>query len=171
MSRYEDALTENLTVDGCDLYVTASFGYAEFPKDADTTDNVISYANTAMNEIKKANSSEHVLKFTPELLKDEHILEIENLIRNALENDTIYFNLQPQDDMNHKLRGFESLARMKDADGNVISPGEFFPVAEKVGLIDKVDGTVSRKAAMFFGELLKKTGANLSLSLMKKFLI
>ncbi len=67
--------------------------------------------------------------------------------------------------MNHRLRGFESLARMKDSDGNIISPGEFIPVAEKIGLIDKVDGTVSRKAAMFFGELLRKTGAKLTLSL------
>ncbi|MCR5103695.1 MAG: hypothetical protein K6B68_04495 [Eubacterium sp.] len=34
--------------------------------------------------------------------------------------------------MNHKLRGFESLARMKDSDGNVISPAEFIPVAERL---------------------------------------
>ena len=165
VSLYNDALSEILTVEGCDLYVSASIGYAEYPTDADTTDSLISHANAAMNEIKKANSSEHILKFTPDILKDEHILEIENMIRYALENDTVYFNLQPQYDMNHKLRGFESLARMKDSEGNVISPGEFIPVAEKIGLIDRVDGTVSRKAAMFFGELLRKTGAELTLSL------
>ncbi|MCR5733479.1 MAG: bifunctional diguanylate cyclase/phosphodiesterase [Lachnospiraceae bacterium] len=163
--RYNDALNYNLTIDGCDLYVSASFGYAEFPGDADTTDTLISHANAAMNEIKKAGSGEHILKFTPELLKDAHIIELENLIRNALENDTIYFNLQPQYDMNHRLRGFEALARIKDDDGNVISPEDFIPVAEKAGLIDRVDGTVFRKAAMFFGKLLSKTDAKLSLSL------
>ncbi|MCR5847764.1 MAG: bifunctional diguanylate cyclase/phosphodiesterase [Lachnospiraceae bacterium] len=162
---YDEALTENLTVDGCDLYVSASFGYAEYPTDADNVDALISHANAAMNEVKKANSSEHILKFTPDILRDEHILEIENLIRNALDNDTIYFNLQPQYDMDHKLRGFESLARMKDSEGNVISPGEFIPVAEKIGLIDRVDGTVARKAAMFFGKLLQKTDAKMTLSL------
>jgi diguanylate cyclase (GGDEF)-like protein len=162
---YNDALTESLSVDGCDLYVTASFGYTEIESDDDTADILISHANIAMNEIKKANSSEHILEFTPGLLRDEHIFEIENKIRTALENDTFYFNLQPQYDMDHRLRGFESLARMKDSEGNIISPGEFIPVAEKVGLIDRVDGTVSRKAAMFFGELLRKTGAKLTLSL------
>ncbi len=165
VSSYSEALSDALTVERCELYVSASFGYAEFPTDADNTDALISHANLAMNEIKKRNSSEHLLKYTPELLKDEHILEIENAIRNALENDTIYFNLQPQYDLDHKLRGFESLARMKDSDGKVISPAEFIPVAEKVGLIDKLDGSVSRKAAMFFGELLRKTGAKLTLSL------
>ena len=66
--------------------------------------------------------------------------------------------------MDHKLRGFEALARMKDTDGTNISPGEFIPVSEKVGLVDKVDGMVFRKAAMFFGELLRKTGADIILS-------
>ena len=162
---YVNALRENLTVEGCDLHVSASFGYAEYPSDADSADSLLSHANAAMKEIKKANSSQHVLRFTPDILRDEHILEIENMIRNAIENDTIFFNLQPQYDMDHKLRGFEALARMKDSNGNIISPGEFIPVAEKVGLIDRVDGIVFKKAGRFFGELLKKTGADLTLSI------
>lgn len=165
IDKYVNALRENLTVDGCDLHVSASFGYAEYPADADSADSLLSRANAAMKEIKKANSSQHVLRFTPDILRDEHILEIENMIRTAIENDTIFFNLQPQYDMDHKLRGFEALARMRDAAGNVISPGEFIPVAEKVGLIDRVDGIVFKKAGRFFGELLKKTGADLTLSI------
>ncbi len=165
IKRYVDALTEQFTVDGSDMYIRASFGYVEYPKDADSADAIISDATAAMNEIKKANSSEHILRYTPDLLQNEHVLKIENLIRTALENDTIYFNLQPQYDMNHKLRGFEALARMKDSEGNNISPGEFIPVAEKVGLIDRVDGAVFRKATAFFGELLKKSGADMMLSI------
>lgn len=162
---YVNVLNERLTVDGCDLHVTASFGYAEFPSDADSADTLISHANAAMKEIKQANSSQHVLRFTPDIVRDEHILEVENMIRAAIENDTIFFNLQPQYDMDHKLRGFEALARMKDSYGNIVSPGEFIPVAEKVGLIDRVDGIVFKKAGRFFGELLKKTGADLTLSI------
>ena len=118
-----------------------------------------------MYQIKKANSSEHVLKFTSDLLKDEQLLEIESTIRTALENETVYFNLQPQYDMNHKLRGFEVLARMKDSEGQNVSPGEFVPVAEKVGLIDLVDGMVFKKAGKFFGEIIKKTNQNITLSI------
>lgn len=165
IDKYVNALRENLTVDGCDLHVSASFGYAEYPTDADSADSLLSRANAAMKEIKKANSSQHVLRFTPDILRDEHILEVENMIRNAIENDTIFFNLQPQYNMDHMLRGFEALARMRDASGRVISPGEFIPVAEKVGLIDRVDGIVFKKAGRFFGELLKKTGADLTLSI------
>ncbi|MBR5683761.1 MAG: bifunctional diguanylate cyclase/phosphodiesterase [Ruminococcus sp.] len=165
IGRYADALNKPFTVDGCDLYITASFGYAEYPADADTADSLISHADAAMNEIKKAHSSDHILRFSSEILKNVHMLEIENKIRAALENETIFFNLQPQYDMEHRLRGFEALARMKDADGSLISPGEFIPVAEKVGLIDKVDGMVFRKAAECFSKLVKKTGLELTLSI------
>ena len=161
---YESVLDKRITVDDCDFFITASFGYAEFPVDAKNSDSLLSYADAAMAEIKRTNSSDHILRFKPELLKIERTLEIEQKIRTALENNTIYFNLQPQFDLSHKLRGFEALARMKDADGNVISPGEFIPVAEKVGLIDKVDHSVFKNAATFFGELIKKAGTDITLS-------
>ena len=72
-----------------------------------------------MYEIKRAGSSNHILRFSPDLLKIERTLEIERIIREALENDSIFYYLQPQFDMDHKLRGFEALARLKDEKGNL----------------------------------------------------
>ena len=161
---YENALGTSLTIDGCDLYISASFGYCLYPDDATTSDSLISYANASMNEIKRLKSSQHIMRFVPELLKEERTLETERKLIYALENGTIYFNLQPQFDLDHKLRGFEALARMKDSEGNVVSPGEFIPVAEKVGLVDKVDSAVFRQSAMFIGGLIRETGADIMLS-------
>ena len=163
--QYENTLSECLSFEECDFYITASFGWAVFPLDANTADSLLNAVNAAMHEVKRTNSSNHILRFHPDMLKIEHTLEIERKIREALEQDTLYFHLQPQYDMSHKLRGFEALARMNDTDGNLISPGEFIPVAEKVGLIDKVDGAVFRKSAAFFGELLRKSGADIILSI------
>ena len=162
--QYEAVLLKRLTVDDCDLYLSASFGYAMFPQDANSKDAMILCGEAAMKEVKRVNSSNHVLHFSPEFLQTERTVEIAGKIREALENETIFYNLQPQFDIYHKLRGFEALARMKDADGTFISPAEFIPVAEKVGLVDKVDGMVFRKSAMFFGELLRATGADITLS-------
>lgn len=165
IERYQKALEKKITLDDCDYFLNASFGYAEFPKDADTAITLISYADTAMHEVKRSHKNDRILRFTRDLAKIEKNLATERKIRNALENDTLFIHLQPQYDINHKLRGFEALARMKDADGQMVSPGEFIPVAENIGLIDKVDLGVFRKSAMFFGELLKKTGADITLSI------
>jgi EAL domain-containing protein (putative c-di-GMP-specific phosphodiesterase class I) len=54
---------------------------------------------------------------------------------------------------------------MKDCKGNPLSPAEFIPVAEKVGLIDRVDGMVFKKSAMFVGDLMRRTGKDLTLSI------
>lgn len=165
IKQYENTLTECITVDDCDLYLNASFGYAEYPADSEEKDFVFTCAETAMHEVKAINSGNHILRFTPDMLQSEHVVEIERKIKEALKNETFFFHLQPQFNMNHKLRGFEALARMKDANGSFISPGEFVPIAEKIGVIDKVDEMVFRKSALFFGELLTKTHADITLSI------
>ncbi len=161
---YEAVLEKRLTVEDYDFFINASFGYSLYPEDADNIDSLLSYATAAMKEIKRANSSNHILHFTPDLLRTEKTLEVENKIRYALENDLIFCNLQPQYDMDHKLRGFEALARMKDKDGTVISPADFIPVAEEVGLIDKIDSHVFRIAAKFLGDQVKKSGTKATMS-------
>ncbi|MBQ4486499.1 MAG: EAL domain-containing protein [Oscillospiraceae bacterium] len=160
---YQSVLEEKMIVDGCDLYISGSFGYAVYPRDADNGQTLTSYADTAMYKAKRSKSS-HIVRFTNDMLEIEHTLEIEGKIRAALKDNTIYYNLQPQFDISHGLRGFEALARMKDTDGKIISPGEFIPVAENAGLIDKVDAAVFRGAAKFFGELIRKTGVDITLS-------
>ena len=162
--QYESILGNRLTVDDCDFYITASFGYSVFPNDASTSDSLITFANAAMREVKRINSSNHILRFASDMLRLERTLEIEHKLRAALENDSVFYHLQPQFDINHKLRGFEALARMTDADGKFISPGEFIPVAEKVGLIDKIDGVVFRKSASFIGNIIRETGSDIILS-------
>ncbi len=165
IQQYEDAISGKINVEGYDFVVTASYGFALFPEDANDRDSLINYSVAAMGEIKRQKASRHVLRFTPELIKEHDLYLMDNKVRDAIEIDSIYFNLQPQYDMNHKLRGFEALARMKDTDGNFISPGDFIPSAERMGLIDNVDLSVYKKASAFFGELLEKSDADITLSL------
>lgn len=161
---YASILESKITIDDYDYYITGSFGYTEFPIDSTKIDSLFSFADAAMYQVKSDNSSNHILRFTPELLKEEHTLEKELQVRTALDNDHVFFYLQPQYDINHKLRGFEALARMKDMKGNLISPSEFIPVAEKAGLIDKLDSRVFRKAAEYFGGIINRTGTDIILS-------
>lgn len=171
ISSYEAVLKNTLTVDECDYYLTASVGYARFPDDGDTSDTLLACAYSALAEAKRG--GEHIRCFTRDLPTAEHMLETERKIRSALENDRLFFHLQPQYDISHRLSGFEALARMRDQDGNIVSPGEFIPVAEKTGLIDEIDFTIFRSAAEFFGELIQKThtDATLSVNVSVKYLM
>ena len=152
---FNTELERKLTIDDCDYYITACYGYTEYPNDCDNVDSLFIFADAALHETKRRGSTVNILKFKPEIINSEKVMDIERKIRSALDNDTITFNLQPQYDMNKKLRGFEALARLKDSDGNSISPSDFIPVAEKTGLIDRVDMRVFELSVKFLSDILR----------------
>ena len=164
LKQYEAAITDKISIEGYDFFVNSSFGYAVFPSDADDRDSLISYSVAAMKEIKRIKSSDHILRFSSELKTENHFI-VYNKVREALENDSVFFYLQPQYDISHKLRGFEVLARMKDSDGTFLRPDLFIPAAERMGVIDALDQQVYNKSSSFFGDLIKKTGTKIMLSI------
>lgn len=166
INQYKESLEEKISIDNFDFHLNACFGFALFPEDARTADSIFSYADAAMYEVKRTKSIDNqILRFKTDFIRNiEYNIEMESKLREALENDTVFYNLQPQFDITHRLRGFEALARMKDSDGSIISPGDFIPVAEKVGLIDNIDMCVLKKSAEFLGSLIKETGTDISIS-------
>ena len=163
ISIYKNALEQKLTIDDTDYFMTAHFGYAICPEDGKDTDSIISNANAAMHEAQRRGTS-NPLRFTPDILRDEKNLEIERKIRTALSTGNIFPYLQPQYDITHKLIGFEALARMKDEDGKFISPVEFIPVAEKAGLVDRIDTCVFAKSAAFVSDILRQRDTDITVS-------
>ena len=161
---YKEELEKKITIDDCDYYMTACFGYSMCPEDSDVIDNLFSFSDAALHEVKKNGSGSRILRFTMDVLNSENALEIERKIRSALTNGKIFYHLQPQYDMDHKLRGFEALARMKDENGSLISPMDFIPVAEKTGLVDRIDMHVFELAVQFLDNVINETGADITLS-------
>ena len=161
---YKEELEKKITIDDCDYYMTACFGYSMCPEDSDVIDNLFTFSDAALHDVKKTGSGSRILRFTMAVLNSEDALEIERKIRAALTNDKIFCHLQPQYDMDHRLRGFEALARMKDDNGSYISPMDFIPVAEKTGLVDRIDMRVFELAVQFLDNVINETGADITLS-------
>ena len=161
---YRAALEKKITIDDCDYYLTACFGYSLFPEDSDVIENIYLFSDAALHEVKKTGSGSRVMRFIPDVLNTERSLEIERKIRSALSSDKIFFHLQPQYDINHNLRGFEALARMKDDDGSMISPADFIPIAEKTGLVDRIDMRVFELAVEFLAKVSKETENDVMMS-------
>ena len=164
INSYREVLEKKITIDDCDYYLTACFGYSFFPEDSDVIENIYLFSDAALHEVKKAGSGSRISRFTPDVLNFERTLEIERKIRTALNSDKIFFNLQPQYDINHNLRGFEALARMKDDDGSFISPVDFIPVAEKTGLVDRIDMRVFELSMEFLDKITRETGTEIMMS-------
>ena len=164
VTSYKTVLERKMTIDGCDLFLTFSIGYAEYPTDARSVDELMAHANLAMLEARRSSDGTMICRYTPEMSDVERVLQMERKIRYALENDRFIFYLQPQYDVYHHLIGFEALARMMDENGSLIPPGDFIPVAEDTGLVDQIDTVVFRKSAVFFRELIRKTKTDITLS-------
>ena len=164
IEHFASALNEKFVVEGCDFVLPTSIGYSMYPEDADNERSMFDYAYVAMEQSRKIGKSRSILRFSSNMLTNDNSVEIERTIRHALDNGNVFYNLQPQYDMDHKLRGFEALARLRDEEGNMISPVVFIPVAEKSGLVDLIDTRVLFAASKFIGDLVRKTGSDIILS-------
>ena len=148
-------LSEDSDVHDC--YLTVFAGISSYPDNSANYEELINFADMAMLEAAKKNSA-HAVLFEPSMEeRAKRQMEIERLIKAGLENDYFYLMYQPQFMLDgKKLRGFESLIRMKLPDGTIISPGEFIPVAEKGKNIVLIDEYVLRRATREFKGIVAK---------------
>ena len=151
-----NVLSEKITVDGADFFATGSAGIARFPQDSIKTEELVKYADAAMYKAKRMGKNQLCL-FDGEILDEiEKELKIENEIRSGLKENRFFLVFQPQYETDtKKLRGFESLLRLKDENGSIIPPSDFIPVAEKSGLILDIDRWVLKSAMETFKEQIK----------------
>ena len=164
INAYRNELERKITLDDCDYYLTACFGYALCPEDSEIIEDLFQFSDAALHEEKKTGVGSRIARYDPDNITSESTLEIERKIRDAISNNSILFNLQPQFDMDHKLRGFEALARIKDENGSMISPADFIPVAEKTGLVDRIDMRIFELGVGFIETVSKECDTDITLS-------
>lgn len=148
-----------------DCYLTCYTGIASYPKDTADYEALIKYADIAMYQAAKERSTVPCF-FSSEMADGiARQMEIEKLIKEALEHDYFYLVYQPQYMIDgKKLCGFESLLRMKTPEGQFVSPGEFIPVAEKGDLILQIDDYVLRRVMKEFLDIVIGSGKELIVS-------
>ena len=96
-------------------------------------------------------------------------LEVEKIIKNALSDNWFYLVFQPQfSTQDKKLRGFETLLRLRDGQGNNLSPAEFIPAAEKSDLILEITNWVLNNTLKTFAPFVKGTDLIISINASSK---
>lgn len=135
--------------EGRKFYCTLSGGVAQFPADAGTYEDLVKYADYAL-EFAKGHGKKRCVNFSQPILAERtRELELMELLRDSVENGFEGFSLcyQPQvEAATGRVVGAEALARWRcDAYGD-LSPLEFIPLLEESGLIVPVGTWVLRHA-------------------------
>jgi diguanylate cyclase (GGDEF)-like protein len=141
------ALSAPVVANGYDLAPGASIGIATSPQDGAKALTLLKNADLALYAAKAAGRRTFRLfnSGMDDQLKAR--LRIETLIRNALAADSFELFFQPiADSADLRLVGFEALLRLPDGMGDFISPAEFVPVAEDMGVIGRIGAWVLRQA-------------------------
>ena len=119
-----------------EFFLTASVGGSLYPADAQDSQTLIRKADAAMYCAKQKGKNTFVA-FRPEM--DQIALRrmtIENNLRRALERNEMALHYQPQiHAASGQIVGVEVLLRWAHPEMGMVSPVEFIPVAEEVGLI------------------------------------
>jgi len=131
------------------VYATVSIGGVSFPDQGLTSYDVITRAENALAEAKRAGRDcyTHYRMTHEQRERQRRGLSIGEEVQAALREDRIMFAFQPIiSAATGEVDYYECLLRMRSRDGRIVPAGEFVPVLEQLGFIRLIDRYVLDKA-------------------------
>lgn len=133
-----------------DLYLTPAFVEVGAEVSKESVDRVINTLLIALDDAGKADGSHAGQERTDIIQAIDQQMEIKRSLERALDMDEVEVFLQPLYDVkNKRIIAAEALARIRDANGKLIPPNLFIPIAEKNGHINLLGEQVFRKTCRF----------------------
>ncbi len=144
-------------IPGCSCRIEASIGVAHYPASADNCRELVSMLESALERAKTSGSMQPVFcdREIIESVRRKHMLE--ERMYNALQTDDFEVYYQPLYSIGEdRFTELEALLRLRDDNGQFISPEEFIPIAEETGLIVYIGYMVLQKVCEYIRDLLQK---------------
>ncbi|MBP0438297.1 putative bifunctional diguanylate cyclase/phosphodiesterase [Tianweitania sediminis] len=145
--RVLSVLSEPYMVDGHEIVLSGSIGIAHQRQASCNPQELLKHADLAMYQAK-ADGRGRVCLFAPEMearLHERKALEAD--LREALPRGEMELHYQPLlDAQTLEIAGFEALLRWKRQGREYVSPAEFIPFAEEIGLIEQLGEWVLEQA-------------------------
>lgn len=118
------------------ITITISIGAANFPRDAQSVEELMRFVDLSAYNGKKVKTNS--LQFYSQSMKDasHKLIEIENELKLAIKNNEFELFLQPIVDLErNQIVKAEALIRWHHPKKGILYPDVFIPVSEKSGLI------------------------------------
>ena len=155
----QTALESPFRVHGHELFVTTSIGVASFPENGIEVDGLLKSADSALNQAKELGRNQ--FHFCSNELNNRVMqkLALEKNLRRALINQEFEIYFQPQiAPRTGEIAGAEALLRWNHPRLGIVSPVQFIPLLDELGLLVGVEEWVIREVCMVASEIVKLTG-------------
>ncbi len=157
--RLLDLLSLPYAIGGHTVNSSVSIGIVTTAHAADDVESILRDADIAMYEAKRTGRGRYVM-FEPAMhkrVRDD--VALENDLRQALASGELFVMYQPLVDLvSRQMTGMEALVRWKHPQRGLVSPGEFIPIAETIGLIGKIGSFVLQTACRDFAWMQQTLG-------------
>ncbi len=141
------AIKQPYSIEGNEVYVSASGGMSLYPTHTEDLDTLMVYSDVAMYAAKKQGGNKVILYNDVINKEKKKRLCIEKRLRKAIEKEEIEVYYQPKTNAQaNVITGVEALARWTDAELGFVQPDIFVSVAEETGLIHSLWELTMRKA-------------------------
>ncbi len=149
-------IERNFAIDSLSVHLTASIGIASVGDAEETATKLIQNADVAMSEAKIKGGNTYSIFSHDMAMRYEQQYLLRAKIQRGIENKEFRVHFQPVvSACNHKIIGFEALARWPQPDGSFVPPGAFIPVAEQTGQIIALSALVLEEAVESLAQLQK----------------
>ena len=125
-----------------EIFVGATVGIALSPSDAADRDGVLRAAFAAVEAGRQRHSP---IEHAPSLSPDETIrrMSLASRLQRAIRRDEFVLHYQPVLDLQAGgVVGVEALVRWDDPERGLVAPGDFIPLAERLGMIQPISNWV-----------------------------
>ena len=145
--RIIESFAKPFFIDGIELTVTPSLGFAIYPQDGDDSDTLMRHADTAMYRSKQEGKNAYCF-YTPDMTaKAKMRMDVESQLQYAMERNEFSIHYQPIIDVKSgEIIKAEALLRWDCEKLGSISPEYFIPIAEETGLIAHIGSWVIQSA-------------------------
>ncbi len=142
-----DALAEPFEHEGREIRLHASVGLAVAPEHGSHPDDLVRHAVAAMYRAKHGGGNAVVVHDPSLDAGSDERLALESALRHAFERDEFLLHYQPEVDLaTGRVAVVEALVRWERPEHGLIAPGDFIPLLEETGDIQRLGTLVLEQA-------------------------